>query len=45
MQIFYKEDAGFSLVDIPVQPEIKIAIRRAAEHFRQNGLETREVCI
>lgn len=37
-QIFYKESAGFSLVDVPVQKEIQIAIRNAAEHFRRNGL-------
>lgn len=38
-QIFYKESSGFSIVDIPVQEEIKIAIRNAAEHFRMNGLD------
>ncbi|XP_031633362.1 fatty-acid amide hydrolase 2-A-like [Contarinia nasturtii] len=42
IKIFYKESAGFSLVDIPVQEEIKIAIRNAAEHFRMNGLEVSE---
>lgn len=40
-QIFYKTSAGFSLVDIPVQEEIKVAIRNAAEHFRKNGLEVK----
>lgn len=38
-QIFYRESSGFSLVDIPVQEEIKITIRNAAEHFRRNGLD------
>lgn len=42
MQIFYKETAGFSLVDIPVQDEIKIAIRNAAQHFQMNGLQVAE---
>lgn len=30
------------MVDIPVQEEIKIAIRNAAEHFRMNGLTVAE---
>lgn len=29
-------------MDIPVQDEIKIAIRNAAEHFRMNGLSVAE---
>lgn len=33
------------MVDIPVQEEIKIAIRNAAEHFRMNGLSVAEAPI
>ena len=43
IRIFYKEDNGFSLCDIPVQTEIKIAIQRAADHFKANGLIVKEV--
>lgn len=44
-QIFYKTSAGYSFVDIPVQNEIKMAIRNAAEHFRNNGLEVKRAPI
>lgn len=39
------EDAGFSLIDVPVQDEIKIQMRRAVEHFRRNGVTTEKVII
>lgn len=38
-QIFYKETSGFSLCDIPVQEEIKISMRHAVQHFKNNGLQ------
>lgn len=40
LQIFFMEDAGFSFVDIPVQEEIKIYMRRAVQHFKSNGIRT-----
>lgn len=39
LQIYYKEESGFSLVDIPVQKEIKVAMTQAVKHFESNGLE------
>lgn len=42
-QIYYKEDNGFSLVDVPVDIDIKRCIRRAVEHFETNGLQIKEV--
>lgn len=37
------EDAGFSMIEIPVQPEIKIYMRKAVQHFANNGLITNKV--
>lgn len=37
------EDAGFSMIEIPVQPEIKIYMRKAVQHFANNGLITKKV--
>lgn len=42
-QIFYMEDAGFSLVDIAVDDSIKIAMWKAIKHFKSNGLHTAPV--
>lgn len=42
LQIYYKETAGFSLADIPVQDEIRISMRNALQHFRNNGLDVAE---
>lgn len=43
IRVFYMEDAGWSLVDVPVQPEIKLYMQRAVEHFKRNGLKTKRV--
>lgn len=43
IRVFHMEDAGWSLVDVPVQPEIKLYMRRAVEHFKRNGLKTQRV--
>ncbi len=45
MQIFYMEDAGFSIIDVPVEDSIKIAMYKAIQHFKSNGLETTPVSI
>lgn len=37
-QIYYKDESGFSLTDIPVQKEIKVAMNQAVKHFESNGL-------
>lgn len=37
------EDAGWSLIEMPVQEEIKIYMRKAVEHFARNGLTTSKV--
>lgn len=42
-QIFYMEDAGFSFTDVPVEDSIKIAMWKAIQHFKSNGLETAAV--
>lgn len=42
MQIYFKGTAGFSLVDIPVQAEIKRSMQTALQHFRHNGLDVKE---
>lgn len=34
------EDAGSSLIEMPVQEEIKIYMRKAVDHFARNGLIT-----
>lgn len=43
IRIFYMEDAGFSLVDVPAQAEIKVYMRQAVHHFKRNGLITKQV--
>lgn len=43
IRVFYMEDAGFSMSDVPVQPEIKVYMQRAVEHFKRNGLRTKHV--
>lgn len=40
IRIYYMEDAGFSLIDITVEESIKIAMCRAIQHFKSNGLQT-----
>lgn len=45
IRVFYMEDAGFSMVDVPVQPEIKVYMQRAVEHFRRNGMSAKPVSL
>jgi len=40
IKIFYLEDAGFSFIDIPVEDSIKMAMWKAVNHFKSNGLQT-----
>lgn len=44
-QIFYMEDAGFSFIDVPVENSIKIAMWKAIQHFKSNGLQTAPVSL
>lgn len=37
------EDAGFSFADVPVQPDIKYAMRNAVKHLRSQGHLTYQV--
>lgn len=43
IQVFYMEEAGFSLSDVPVQLEIRVYMQRAVEHFKRNGMRTKPV--
>lgn len=40
LQIYYLEDAGFSLATVPVARDIKKAILRSVRHFKENGFAT-----
>ncbi|XP_055587613.1 fatty-acid amide hydrolase 2-B-like [Uranotaenia lowii] len=40
IKIFYMEDFGFDLRMIPVDEEIKIALFRAVQYFKDHGLQT-----
>lgn len=39
------EDAGFSFTDVPVEDSIKIAMWKAIQHFKSNGLQVSPVSL
>lgn len=42
LQIYFLEDLGFSYMNVPVQSDIKLAMLKALQHFKSNGLHVEE---